>query len=56
VGVDVDVGPLLAIPVLRDVPELTPTDGTEDDGAAEGTIAGAGLTDSGRVTLVCLID
>jgi hypothetical protein len=38
------------------IPELTPTNGTEGDGAVEGTTAGVGLTDSGRATLVCFVD
>jgi hypothetical protein len=46
------------VPALTPEPELTPTpaNGTEDDGAVEGTTVGVGLTASGGVTLGCLVD
>jgi hypothetical protein len=52
---EVTVSALVAIAVFIGT-DLTPTDGTEDDGAVEGTTAGVGFTDSGRVTLVCFVD
>jgi hypothetical protein len=49
---------LVVAVTVSNVPELTPTptNGTENDGAVEGTTTGVGLTASGRAALVCFVD